>query len=245
MSRLVNKSIKKSKTEKLLQLANKAVEEADRKHKQKEAEILRLQALELEKIKEIRALQLAEQQVKMKKEKEEKNEVDKVVEFELKDKSPLEEEGDKEPIPHEIIEEPDEKIILLTQKKITKKEGRELEKHYKNIVKYDSKTHKSIAGLDYEVLIMNVNNKKGREAWAINVKHACEDDNVSIVYLAKTGRKVNIPEIKKTYHAEYVRKHLPVKCDNKYLYYLEIFSDHISKVSSSCMPFLRVFLEQS
>jgi hypothetical protein len=243
MSRLVNKSIKKSKTEKLLQLANKAVEEADRKHKQKEAEILRLQALELEKIKEIRALQLAEQQAKMKKEKEEKNEVDKVVEFELKDKSPLEEEGDKEPIPHEIIEEPDEKIILLTARAVKKAEGRQLESFYK-VCKFDKKKHNKINDIDYELLIVPVTNKDGRDFWSKNLKFVESNENVTVVYLSKTGKKIkDIDNIKKQFSCSFVRKRLPKEKENKFLYTLELFSDHISKLTSSCLPVLKIFLD--
>jgi hypothetical protein len=237
MSRLVNKSIKKSKTEKLLNLANKAVEDADRRHKEKEAEILRLQALELEKIKQLRELQIAEQQNKMKKQ----NEVDKVVEFELKDKIEDHEiEEQSEAI--ENNDEPDEKIILLTGRAVKKSEGRQLENFY-NVCKFDKKKHNKINDIDYELLIVPVTNKDGRDFWSKNLKFVESNENVTVVYLSKTGKKIkDIDNIKKQFSCSFVRKRLPKESDNKFLYTLELFSDHISKLTSSCLPVLKIFL---
>ena len=240
MSRLVNKSIKKSKTEKLLQLANKAVQESNERHKQKEAELLRLQELELKKIAELRALELAEQRTKMKKEKQ--NEVDKVVNFELKDK--IEPHEDKEQSEAIENDEPQEKIILLTGRAVKKAEGRQLENFY-NVCKFDKKKHNKINDIDYELLIVPVTNRDGRDFWSKNLKFVESDENVTVVYLSKTGKKIkDIDNIKKQFSCSFVRKRLPKESENKYLYTLELFSDHISKLTSSCLPVVKVFLGQ-
>ena len=244
MSRLVNKSIKKSKTQKLLQLADKAVKEADKRHKEKEAELLRLQELELKKIAELRALEIAEQRTKIKeRERSEQNEVDKVVEFQLKDK--IEDHEVQEQTEAIENDEPDEKIILLTARAVKKAEGRQLESFYK-VCKFDKKKHNKINDIDYELLIVPVTNKDGRDFWSKNLKFVESNENVTVVYLSKTGKKIkDIDNIKKQFSCSFVRKRLPKEKENKFLYTLELFSDHISKLTSSCLPVLKIFLERS
>ena len=242
MSRLVNKSIKKSKTQKLLQLADKAVKEADKRHKEKEAELLRLQELELKKIAELRALEIAEQRTKIKeRERSEQNEVDKVVEFQLKDK--IEDHEVQEQTEAIENDEPDEKIILLTARAVKKAEGRQLESFYK-VCKFDKKKHNKINDIDYELLIVPVTNKDGRDFWSKNLKFVESNENVTVVYLSKTGKKIkDIDNIKKQFSCSFVRKRLPKEKENKFLYTLELFSDHISKLTSSCLPVLKIFLD--
>ena len=87
--------------------------------------------------------------------------------------------------------------------------------------------------------------KVGRQFWAKEVNFIQNDENISVVYLSKRGKKIPDPEvIKKQFHAQYVRKNLPSKQPNKYLYMLELFTDHISKLSSSCLPIIRIFLSK-
>ena len=135
------------------------------------------------------------------------------------------------------------KIILLTDRAIKKQEGRELEKHFK-ILKFDPKANVPIQTLDFDLYIIPMKNKAGRQFWAKEVNFVQNDENYSVVYLSKRGKKIPDPEvIKKQFHCQYVRKNLPSKQPNKFLYMLELFTDHISKLSNSCLPIIKIFLK--
>ena len=135
------------------------------------------------------------------------------------------------------------RIILLTDRKIRKQEGKELEKHFK-VVKFDHKKKHHIPSLDYELLILSMKNKLHRDAWARSVQFVEGDENISVVYLSRRGKKLqDIDLIKKQFHANFFRKNLPKNQKNKYLFMLELFTDHLSKLSNSCLPIIRILLK--
>ena len=135
------------------------------------------------------------------------------------------------------------RIVLLSDRSLKKKEGRELEKHF-SVSKFDPKAKVALKDLKYELMIVPVNKKEGRAFYASSVPYIQNDENVSVIYLAKKGKKIqDIDLIKKQYHCQYVRKSLPKEQPNKYLYTLSLFTDHISKLTNSCLPILKVFLD--
>jgi signal recognition particle subunit SEC65 len=135
------------------------------------------------------------------------------------------------------------RIVLLSDRSLKKKEGRELEKHF-SVSKFDPKAKVALKDLKYELMIVPVNKKEGRAFYASSVPYIQKDENVSVIYLAKKGKKIqDIDLIKKQYHCQYVRKSLPKDQPNKYLYTLSLFTDHISKLTNSCLPILKVFLD--
>lgn len=151
---------------------------------------------------------------------------------------------------HSFTPEPENdghRIVLLSDRGLKKKEGKTLEEYFR-VNKYDSKVKGSLKDMDFELMIIPVNKKQGRSFWADSASHIQSDKNTTVVYLCKKGKKLNnIDEIKKTYRADFVRKTLPTagETGNKFVWTLSIMSDHISKISNSCLPILKVFLDSS
>jgi hypothetical protein len=148
---------------------------------------------------------------------------------------------------HSFEPEPQDghRIVLLSDRSLKKTEGKTLEEYFK-VQKFGKDIKGSLKDMTFELMIIPVNKKQGRSFWADSATAIQKDQNTTVVYLSKKGKKLNnIDEIKKTYRADFVRKTLPTtkETGNKFVWTLSIMSDHISKISNSCLPILKVFLD--
>lgn len=134
-----------------------------------------------------------------------------------------------------------EKIVLLHQRKLQGIELAELRKYFV-CIGFQKEIHmgKSLNDIMFEVLLINVGKKNGRTFYSSIVKEINENPNITVVFLSKTGKKIDIPEIKKLYQCEYVKKRLPKRTDDSFQYKLLLFSDHLARLSKSCWPIIQL-----
>lgn len=178
--------------------------------------------------------------------KELKNEpLDKIEEEDNKENEPIDYNAIRQKIIDEYVnslQKPsnilsDEKIVLLHERTLTKSEVKELRDHFV-CVGFNKKTHRGakIHDLNFEVFFINVTKRSAKEFYASNLKAIEEDPNYTVVFLSKTGRRIDVPAIKKKYNAQYVKKRLPKKSENSTIYKLLLYCDHIGKAVNSCLP---------